>query len=178
MNNDSEILKKTEIIISDVDGIWTDGGMYYSENGDELKKFSVYDGGAVIFLKLANIPLIILSGEKNKILESRFKKIKVDDVRLGITNKLAELDDILKRYNVNKDNTLYLGDFINDYPIMKTIGIPVCPSNACEEIKDFSKIILEKSGGDGVVWDLTKKVLKSKQIFDEIFKQYLQRLND
>ena len=62
MDKESELLKNVEIIISDVDGIWTDGGMYYSNNGDELKKFSVYDGGAVIFLKLAKIPLIILSG--------------------------------------------------------------------------------------------------------------------
>ena len=177
MDKESELLKKVEIVISDVDGVWTDGGMYYSKNGDELKKFSVYDGGAVLFLKLAKIPLIILSGEKNNILESRFQKLQLNDVRLGISNKQLELRNILKKYDVSNDNALYLGDFINDYPVMKIIGIPVCPSNACEEIKEISKIILKTSGGNGVLWELAKSILISKDIFQDIFQKYLDSLN-
>lgn len=177
MYREYEILKKVEILISDVDGVWTDGGMYYSNNGDELKKFDVYDGGAVIFLKLAKIPLIILSGEKNKILEARFKKLKVEDVRLGIESKQSELNSILNKYNTNKDYALFLGHFINDYPIMKMIGIPVCPLNACEDIKEISKVILGKNGGEGVLWDLTKKILRSKDIYEQTFQKYLETLN-
>lgn len=176
MDRETELLKKVDLIISDVDGIWTDGGMYYSSKGDELKKFSVYDGGAVIFLKLAKIPLVILSGEQNEILSSRFEKLKIEDIRLGINNKQLELTNILKMYNVKEENVLFLGDFINDYPIMKSVGIPVCPVNACEEIKELSKVILKKSGGDGVLWDLTKRVLISKNVYHEIFQKYVDQL--
>jgi len=176
MDKERELLKKVQLVITDVDGIWTDGGMYYSQNGDELKRFSVYDGGAVILLELADIPLIILSGEKNNILESRFRKLQISDVRLGIQNKQVELDKILERYSVEKENVLYLGDFINDYPIMRSVGIPVCPLNACEEIKEISKIILKNAGGEGVLWNLTKRILKSKEIFEEIFQKYLEHI--
>jgi 3-deoxy-D-manno-octulosonate 8-phosphate phosphatase (KDO 8-P phosphatase) len=103
--------------------------------------------------------------------------LNIEDVRLGIKNKQLELDSILEYYNVNIENVLFLGDFINDYLIMKSVGIPVCPSNACEEIKEIAKIKLKIAGGNGVVWDLTKKILRSKGIFNEIFQKYLKSLS-
>ncbi|MFW9930756.1 MAG: KdsC family phosphatase [Candidatus Thorarchaeota archaeon] len=176
MNKENNLLKRTEIVMSDVDGIWTDAGMYYSKNGDELKKFSAYDGGAVLFLKIAKIPLVILSGEKNAILVNRFRKLNIDDVRLGIKNKELELKNVLKKYNITVENALYIGDFINDYPIMKKVGIPVCPKNACDEIKEISKLVIEKSGGDGVLWELSKQILKAKGLYQTVFPQFLESL--
>ena len=175
---DSDILKKTEIVISDVDGVWTDGSMYYGTNGVELKKFSVYDGGAVTFLKLAKIPLIILTGENNTILEDRFKKLKIEDVRLGITDKQLELKKVVKDYKIKLSNVLFIGDFINDYSTMKSIGIPVCPLNACEKIKEISKLVINIRGGEGVLWELTKKILESKNIYDKIFQKYLENIRE
>jgi len=172
-----EVLKNVEIVISDVDGIWTDGGMYFSTNGVEYKKFNVYDGGAVILLKLVKIPLVIISGENNAILENRFNKLKIKDFRLGINNKLNELEKILGEYNIKRENVLYIGDFINDYSIMKHVGIPVCPLNACIEIKNISKLVIEKSGGEGVLWELIVKILKAKKIYEQVFDKYLKSLS-
>jgi len=172
-----EILKNVEIVISDVDGVWTDGGMYYGSNDIELKKFCIYDGGAIILLKLAEIPLVILSGENNAILENRFNKLKIKDFRLGIKNKLNELSKILADYSIKKEKVLYVGDFINDYPIMKSVGIPVCPLNACPEIKSISRLIIEKYGGQGVVWELVVMILKAKKIYEQVFDNYLKSLS-
>ena len=172
-----EVLKNVEMVISDVDGIWTDGGMYYSTNSVEFKKFNIYDGGAVILLRLAEIPLVILSGENNAILENRFNKLKIKDFRLGIKNKLNELEQILRDYNIKRENVLYIGDFINDYLVMKYVGIPVCPLNACIEIKNVSKLVIEKCGGEGVVWELVVKILKIKKIYEKVFNKYLKSLS-
>ena len=172
-----EILKNVKIVISDVDGVWTDGGMYYGSTDIELKRFCIYDGGAVLLLKLAEIPLVILSGESNAILENRFNKLKIKDFRLGIKNKLNELSKILEDYSIKRENVLYIGDFINDYPIMKSVGIPVCPLNACPEIKSISKLIIEKYGGQGVVWELVVKVLKAKKVYEQAFDNYLKSLS-
>jgi len=176
MKNKDVFLKNVEIIISDVDGVWTDGGMYYSSDNTELKKFSVYDGGAVLLLRMANIPLVVISGEKNSILENRFKKLKIDDFRLGVKNKLSELDDIIKKYKVNMENTLYIGDFINDFLIMGKVGMPVCPVSACKEIKNISRLILKKRGGEGVLWELTRKLLQHKNIYENVLQKYLKNL--
>ncbi len=173
---ENEILKNVEIIISDVDGVWTDGGMYYSNKGIELKKFSVYDGGAIELLKIAKIPIIILTGEKNKILKHRFLKLKINDFRLGIQNKRRELNKIAEKYNVKNENILFIGDFINDCAIMKGVGIRVCPLNACEEIKKLSNLMIKKNGGEGVLWNLTKMILKTKNIYNNVMKIYFQSI--
>ena len=104
-----KILRDINLIISDVDGVWTDGGMYYSDNGIELKKFSTYDSGAVILLDLAKIPLIIMTGENNSILENRFLKLKIKDFRLGIKDKKSELKRILNQYNIERQNIAFIG---------------------------------------------------------------------
>jgi len=173
---EEEIFQSTELVITDVDGVWTDGGMYYSSNGVELKKFSIYDGGGVMLLKLAKIPLIILSGENNEILEKRFKKLRISDYRLGIKDKVSELFKIIEEYNVRKENVVYIGDFINDYSAMSEVGIPICPINACDEICKISKLIVKKKGGDGIIWEVAKYILRSKNIYEKTFKLYLERL--
>lgn len=167
-------LRKIKLVIADIDGVLTDGSMYYSDSGAELKAFSIYDGGGVALLRLANIPLVILSGEKNKLIENRFKKLKVKDVRLGIEKKSEELDKILSDYGLTNEEVLFIGDFINDFNIMKRVGVAVCPKNACDEIKRISKIRLKTEGGHGALWEITVKLLKTKGIYYPCLKEYLK----
>ena len=160
MDNKQSSLKDIKLVICDVDGVLTDGGMYYGPRDIELKKFSVYDGAGVLFLRYADIPLVIMTQEDNEILRKRFKKLKIEDYRLGIKDKKKEL--------------AFIGDFINDFSIMKSVGLAACPLNACDEIKSISNRTIEEKGGNGVLWIFVKQLLKEKGLYEKAFKKYLE----
>lgn len=151
--------KKIKVFIMDCDGVLTDAGMYYSDTGIELKKFNTRDGMAIRKLKEEDIITGIITGENTKIVEKRAKKLNLDFVYLGIENKISVLEDVCKKYNVNKENILYVGDDINDLEIMQTVGISCCPSDACNKIKQISSYVCKAKGGYGVVREIVDSFL-------------------
>ena len=116
-----EKCSKIKILISDVDGVLTDGGMYYSEKGEELKKFNTKDGMGVELLQKNEIPVILMTKEKSKIVLQRSKKIKIKKTYIGITNKEEKLPEICKKFKVKLDDIAYIGDDINDLEIMNHV---------------------------------------------------------
>ena len=162
----SFMMKKTckniKLVITDVDGILTDGGMYSSETGEILKKFHTRDGMGFELLRNNHIPTIILTREKSKIVLMRGKKIKADEIFIGITKKEEKLNKICKKYNILPENIAYLGDDINDKEIMKLIGFPATCNDGVLEIKEISKYISKLNGGQGVFRDVTDLILKYK----------------
>jgi len=123
-----EKCKKIKLVISDVDGVLTDGGMYYSEKGEELKKFNTKDGMAVELLQKNEIPVILMTKEKSKIVLQRAKKIQIKKSYIGITNKEEKLVEICKKFKVGLKNIAYIGDDINDLEIMKKVGFSASPN--------------------------------------------------
>ena len=101
---------KIKLVITDIDGVWTDGGMYYDENGNELKKFNTSDSAGVLFLHLLNIPVAIITGESTMIIENRGKKLKVEYILTGVRNKLDESKKLCKQLNIELENTAFIGD--------------------------------------------------------------------
>lgn len=146
---------KIKLFLSDVDGVLTDAGMYYSENGDELKKFSTYDGMGFKLIQKMGIKVGVLTAEDRNLNRNRARKIKLDYDFHGVDNKLEKLDELLKQLNLNYNQVAYVGDDINDIEVLKRVGFAFCPSNAIPEVKNINNIIqLKKAGGSGVVREI------------------------
>lgn len=136
----------------DVDGTLTDAGMYYTENGDELKKFNTRDGMGIKLLRESGIITLIITSENTKIVENRAKKLKVDYLYQGVQNKLEVIKELLKKLNIDKSEFAYIGDDINDKEILEFAGLKACPNDAMEIIKNIDNIlIMSKKGGEGTV---------------------------
>ncbi len=147
-------MKNIKIFITDCDGVLTDAGMYYFSNGLEAKKFNTRDGMAFSILRKKEIIIGIITGEDNDIIKNRAKKLNMDFLYTGVSVKENLLDEICKKYSVNKKNILYVGDDLNDLEIMKNVGYSCCPADACQEIKEIANYTCIKSGGDGVIREI------------------------
>ena len=159
--------KKIKLILTDVDGVLTDGCMYYSSKGEELKKFHTRDGMAVELLLQKNIKTIIITKEKSKIVISRAKKIKVFKVYSGVKQKDKILNQICTKFKVTPDETAFIGDDVNDEKIMKLVGLSFAPSDATQTIKNIADIITNAKGGQGVLREVTDKILLSQSIISK-----------
>ena len=164
MNQQKQKLKKIKLVITDVDGVLTDGGMYYSENGESLKKFNTKDAMGMELLLKYKIKTIMMTRENSKIVKKRAKKIKVSELYSGILNKKSLLDKILKKYNLKNDQVAYVGDDINDLDIMKSVGFSACPFNAMIEIKKISNYVCNLNGGDGAFREFSELIMSSQKI--------------
>ena len=163
MSRKNELLKKCrkiKLIISDVDGVLTDGGMYYSKTGEVMKKFNAKDGMGVELLR-KKIKVVLMTKERSQIVLKRAKKIKVDQVYAGIKNKELLLPKICVEYKISKNEIAYIGDDVNDFNIMKQIGLSAVPSDGNEKIKNISDYICKTKGGDGAFRELVDLILSN-----------------
>ena len=149
-----EAEKRIKLFLCDVDGTLTDGGMYYSENGDELKRFNTRDGMGFRLLREAGIKTGIITSEDTRIVENRAKKLKVDFLYQGkrAGGKLAAAKEICGRLGITLDEVAYIGDDINCVELLEAVGLKGCPADACEEVKSIVGIhVMTKKGGEGCV---------------------------
>jgi len=154
-----------KLFLSDVDGTLTDAGMYYSEKGDELKKFNTHDGKGFELLKKAGIKVGIITSEKTKIVERRAKKMKLDYLFQGLEHKgkLAVALEICDIEGISLDEVAYIGDDINCIELLNEVGLKACPRDSLNAVKNIQNIIeLSKNGGDGCVREFIEIILKNK----------------
>lgn len=155
--------KKIKLFLSDVDGTLTNGGMYYSENGDELKKFNTRDGMGFQLLREAGIKTGIITSENTRIVENRAEKLKVDYLVQGKRNdgKLAVVKEICKKEGISLEEVAYIGDDINCYETLCAVGIRACPADAHFIVREIPYIIvLFHMGGDGCVREFIDEILE------------------
>lgn len=154
--------KNIKLFLTDVDGVLTDAGMYYTENGDELKKFNTRDGMGLQLLMQAGIKTGIITSENTKMVENRVKKLKLDYLYQGKREggKLAAAKEICEKEGISLSEVAYIGDDINCFDLLSAVGCPACPSDAMDKIKQIPHIkILSKKGGEGVVREFVEKIL-------------------
>ena len=154
--------KTIKLFATDVDGVLTDAGMYYDNNGNELKKFNTHDGMAFKILKGKGIFTAMITSEKTNIVKLRASKLQVDYLFQGVKGgeKLEVLKKICIEKNMSLSEVAYIGDDINDYNVLSSVGFPACPKNAIANIKDIKGIThLSKSGGDGAVREFVELLL-------------------
>ena len=161
-------MKNIKLFLTDVDGCMTDGGMYYTESGDEFKKFNVYDGMGIVLLRKAGIPCGILTSENNAIGLNRGKKLGLEYIYTGVGRvcngmKMTKLDaanEICKELGITLENVCFVGDDVNDLDLLQHVGTAACPANAVAEVKAVPGIIhLTKRGGDGAIRELSEMIL-------------------
>ena len=170
--NEKQLKKISQIkmIVSDVDGILTDGTILVSHDR-EFKSFHVEDALATSLLKLAEIPVSFISARESEATTKRLDELKIKHYFQGYINKVSALDEIISIYNMNYEDVLYIGDGFVDIPVMEKVGFSVSVPNAHKEVKESADFITQKSGGEGVLVEVVQYILKSKGIHDKVFNK-------
>lgn len=159
-----------KLIITDIDGVWTDGGMYYDQTGNEWKKFNTADSGGVLLCKSFDIKVAIITGEKTEIVKRRAEKLKVDYLFDGVKDKVLVADNLINSLNISYDEVAFIGDDINDVKLLEKVKISGTPNNGISYIKNFATIITEKNGGEGAFREFVERILLEKFSYDQIIK--------
>ena len=145
-------LKKIKLLILDVDGVMTDGGMYFTESGDQMKKYNTKDGMAIIHLTKNDFQVgIISSGFKAEMVKARATLLGIQHFYVGRGKKIEVLNKWCEELGISLSEVAMIGDDINDLEVMQAIGVSACPNDAVAKIKNQAKIILNKKGGEGCV---------------------------
>ena len=161
LKNKLHDFSKIKLFLSDVDGVLTDAGMYYTESGDEFKKFSTYDGMGFQLLQKTGVKVGIITSEDRDLNRRRAKKLGLDFDFHGTKDKLQIVTDLCKKENIFLKEVAYVGDDVNCFELLSNIGFAACPNNAVEKIKLIPNIIqLEKNGGEGVVREFIELILE------------------
>lgn len=155
---------KIKVVLTDVDGVLTDGGMYYSNKGDIMKKFHTRDGMGVTLLKKNNISTVIVTKEKNEIIKQWSKKMKIDKLLMGVINKEVVLEKICRNYDVKSFEICYIGDDVNDLGLLKLVGLSATPSDGIIEAQKICDYICENIGGHGVFREVADMILSSQKV--------------
>lgn len=148
-----------KMFLTDCDGCLTDGGMYYSENGDELKKYNTRDGMGIGLLQAKGIITGIITGEDAKVNRRRAEKLKLDILVNGCKNKAATIRRLCYERGIDLKNVAYVGDDINDLDAIKIVGFGCCPSDAVKDIRDSATYIAEAKGGEGVIREIVDLII-------------------
>ena len=154
--------RKIKMFLTDCDGTLTDGGMYYTSDGDVMKKFCTADGVGLNLLKEHGIITGIITGENSQIVKRRADKLKISEVHLGVQDKISVVKNLCEKYKINLNEVAYIGDDLNDVDLLKIVGLSICPSNAADEVKNISDYVTKKSGGNGAVREAAKYILEGE----------------
>ncbi len=157
-----EKLKKIKMVIMDVDGVLTDGGLYYSSDGLIIKKFNVKDGMGAVLLKQKGIICGIISTDVSPIITRRGERLKLDFTYIGIWNKKQKMLDLCDEYGIEAENVAFIGDDVNDLEIISSVGVSACPADAVDDIMERAEYICKRKGGDGAFRELAELVLKNQ----------------
>jgi 3-deoxy-D-glycero-D-galacto-nononate 9-phosphatase len=166
-----------KLVITDIDGVWTDGGMYVDNTGNEFKKFNTSDSAGVIMLRGLDIPLVIITGEDTEIVRRRAEKLKVNYLFMGIRNKLLVATTLCKDLGISLEETAFIGDDINDILLLRAVGLSATPANSVEYVRKEAMWRLEKKGGEGVFREFVEKIVNEMGVFDQVMKAYFDRIS-
>ncbi len=151
--------KKIKLIVLDVDGTLTDGGIYYDSQGNEIKRFDVKDGLGIKVGIAAGLEFAVITGRESPMVERRVKELGIQHLIQGIQKKEPTLRKLMKELNLSKEQVAYIGDDLNDRSAMLAVGICACPADASQEIQDISDYVAVYDGGHGAVRDFVQTVL-------------------
>lgn len=151
-----------KMFFTDCDGCLTDGGMYYSEFGDELKKFNTKDGVGIANLKHSGIIVGIITGENTDLVRRRAEKLNVDELHMGVRDKLQCVKMICSKYAISLENVAYVGDDLNDIDLLRAVGFSFTVRNASPSVKEHVMYISSKCGGDGAIREIADLILSCK----------------
>jgi 3-deoxy-D-manno-octulosonate 8-phosphate phosphatase (KDO 8-P phosphatase) len=156
----AERARRVRLLVMDVDGVLTDGGMYYGEGGDELKKFNTRDGQGIALLHQAGLETAIITQESTEIVKRRGEKLKIGDVRVGVRDKLGVLREMTAARGLTLEQVAYIGDDLNDYPVLCEVGLAVVVQDATRKPRSVAHYVTRARGGEGAVRELCELILE------------------
>jgi YrbI family 3-deoxy-D-manno-octulosonate 8-phosphate phosphatase len=156
------ILRGIRLFATDVDGVLTDAGMYYSETGDEWKKFNTRDGMGIKLLQKAGIVTAIITQESTKIVMRRAQKLTIPEVHQGAYDKLAVLKDLIARHGLTMKQVAYIGDDVNDLPALGAVGLSASPADGMPPVLKVVRYVCKQKGGEGAVRELADLILAAQ----------------
>jgi YrbI family 3-deoxy-D-manno-octulosonate 8-phosphate phosphatase len=163
MGDRKRLAKKAKLIrmlLLDVDGVMTDGGVYYSADGVEMKRFNAHDGYGIVLARENGLKIGIISGRTTPLVEARMKDLNVDEVIQGSTDKVSALREIQKRHSLTDEEIAFMGDDLFDLPLLHVVGLSAAPRNARREVKDSVDYVAKADGGNGAVREFVEIILR------------------
>jgi 3-deoxy-D-manno-octulosonate 8-phosphate phosphatase (KDO 8-P phosphatase) len=155
-------LASVRLLVMDVDGVLTDGGIYYTERGDELKRFDVRDGQGLVLLRQAGVLTAVITRRRSEIVERRADELGIVEVHQGATDKRAVLEALLARRGLPASDAAYVGDDVGDLPAMHLVGLPIAVADAVPPVKRAATYITRTRPGHGAIRELCDLILAAK----------------
>jgi 3-deoxy-D-manno-octulosonate 8-phosphate phosphatase (KDO 8-P phosphatase) len=162
-NESAKLLRSVKLLSCDVDGVLTDGGLYYDSEGRETRRFHVLDGLGIQNLMDAGVQVCIISRSTTTAIAHRAKALGIEHCYLGVKNKLETMHHLLEELKLDLKHVAHVGDDLNDLELLLAVGLPLTVPRAVKEVKDVAKFITEKNGGDGAVREITDMIILSKK---------------
>jgi len=156
-------LSQIRLFATDVDGVLTDGGMYYGESGDEWKKFNTRDGMGIKLLQRAGIITAIVTQERTKLVARRAEKLAIPELHQGVMDKLSLVREMAARHGLTLSQVAYIGDDINDLETLKAVGFSASPADGLPDIVAAVDYVCQKKGGEGAVREIIEMILRAQQ---------------
>jgi 3-deoxy-D-manno-octulosonate 8-phosphate phosphatase (KDO 8-P phosphatase) len=159
--------QRIRLLVMDVDGVLTDGGLYYGPDGEVMKRFDVKDGHGLVMLRHLGIPSAILTARSSRIVETRMRELGVLHIVQGARDKEEGLERILTAAGAALEQVAYIGDDINDLPVLTKVGLSACPADARQEVREAVHYVCRTPGGRGAVRELIEVILHAQGRWDD-----------
>jgi len=163
-------MQKIKAILTDIDGVWTDGGLIFDNDGNELKKFNSKDGQIIKYLQKEGFVVGVITGRSSKVVENRCLDLKIDFHKHGISDKLSEYENFKKEFNLKDEEIAYIGDDINDLPILTRCGVSFTPKNSRKYIKREVDVVTKSKSGEGCFRDMCDLILSKQNKLKKIIE--------
>lgn len=151
-----------KLILTDIDGVWTDGGMYYDQTGNEWKRFCTYDGRGVTLAHECGVPVGIITGEDTEIVRRRAEKLHVDYLFQGVSDKVSIAQMLCGELGISLTQVAYIGDDLADVELLKSVGFAATPAESPIESLNIGTITLKKRGGEGAFREFVERIFNGK----------------
>ncbi len=163
---------RIRLLLLDVDGVLTDGQIYYGKDGEAIKPFNVKDGSSIVWLKRAGIEVGILTGRVSPQVDARARDLKITTVIQGALRKLPIFEEFLKTSGMDPEHIAYMGDDLHDLPVLKRVGLAMAPADAIQAVRDAAHWTAPSPGGKGAVREAAELILKATGKWDEVTAIY------
>ena len=169
-----ERLNKITLILADVDGVLTDGGIIYDNQGIEVKRFHVRDGLGIKLWQRAGYRFGLITARTSHVVQVRAGELGIDIVRQGFADKVAVTRQLVEELGVAPEEICYIGDDLSDLPALRFVGLGVSVADGAQEVRQAAHLVTEHAGGQGAVRELVERILKAQQRWDELVQKYLE----
>lgn len=165
-------MRQVKLLVLDVDGVLTDGKLYYGSDGEEYKTFHTKDGLGLNLAHHAGIKTALITGRRSLAVKKRAKELKIDALYEGVQDKVAVLHEILNDFKLGLKDVCYMGDDLNDLPILQIVGLSAAPQNAVPLVKKVAQFVSQANGGEGAVRELIDHFLTEGYDYPSLLKDY------